>query len=206
MGPATLIRVIETEADLAAGAAALAKIDPRLAPAIGRLSPLPLRRREAGFATLLWIITGQLISTAAAEAVWTRLRAAGLDDAARVAACDPQDLLAAGLSRAKARYAQDIALIGFDFRALQDMTDTAALTALRRLPGVGPWTAELYLLSAMGRADVFPHADLALQEAARRLLDLPARPDARAMAGLASAWAPWRAVAARLLWAYYRQQ
>lgn len=196
-------RIIETEADLAEGAAWLARREPRFAPALAE--PLPLRRKAPGFATLLDAIVSQQVSTASAAAIWTRLAAAGLTDPLRVAAADDEALRACGLSRPKIRYALALARSGFDYDRIGTHPDEEAIAALVALPGIGRWTAEVYALQALGRADVFAAGDLALQEAARLLFDLPARPDDASLRAMARDWSPWRAVAARALWAYYRQ-
>jgi DNA-3-methyladenine glycosylase II len=197
-------RIIETEADLAEGAAWLAAAEPRFAPVLDLTGPLPLRRRPDGFATLLDMIVSQQVSTASAAAIHGRLAAAGFDRAARVAVASPEELAACGLSRPKIAYLRAIAAAAPDYAALRLLPDAEVAAALTALKGVGRWTADLYLLSALGRADVFPAGDLALQEAARHLFDLPRRPDAAEMDAIAAPWQPWRAVAARALWAYYR--
>ena len=132
------------------------------------------------------------------------MQAAGLTDAAAIAAAEAEDLRAVGLSRPKARYLQAIAGAGLDWKGLRQMPDDEAIAALVALPGVGVWTAEIYLKFALGRADVFAAGDLALQEAARMMYDLPTRPTPAALRAVAQPWQPWRAVAARGLWAYYR--
>jgi len=198
------LRTIETEADLAEGAAFLADVEPRFAVVLDLTGTLPLRRRPDGFAALLDMIVSQQVSTASAAAIHGRLAAEGFDRAERVARAAPEELAACGLSRPKIAYLRAIASAAPDYgalRALPDKDVTAALTALK---GVGRWTADLYLLSALGRADVFPSGDLALQEAARHLFDLPQRPAAPEMDAISAPWRPWRAVAARALWAYYR--
>jgi DNA-3-methyladenine glycosylase II len=194
---------IETEADIARGVEALQRLDARFVPAVARAGLPPLRRRPGGFAGLLRIVCAQQVSVAAAEGMWRRIEAAGADEPARVAAMDEAALRACGLSRAKARYARGIAAAGLDYAALRTMPETDAVAALTALPGVGRWTAEVYLMVCAGRADVFAAGDLALQEGARLLFDLPARPAPRELAAMAMAWSPWRAVAARVLWAHY---
>ena len=92
----------------------------------------------------------------------------------------------------------------FDFDALHGLPDDAAIAALVDMPGIGPWTAQIYVMFCLGRRDIFPSGDLALQEAARGLFDLPARPSPKDLSAMAAAWSPWRSVAARLLFAYYR--
>ncbi|PIE06668.1 MAG: 3-methyladenine DNA glycosylase [Rhodobacterales bacterium] len=196
-------RVLETEADIAEGAAWLRARDPRLAPALAL--PLPLRRRPQGFRELLRAITGQQLSVAAAAACWARIETAGFEAAAPVAAANEEALRAAGFSRQKARYAKALAVAEIDYGALPALSDAEVIATLTEVPGIGRWTAEIYLAFSLGRADVLPAGDLALQEAAALLLGLDARPRERALRTLAADWAPWRGVAARALWAYYAQ-
>jgi DNA-3-methyladenine glycosylase II len=197
-------RIIETEACVAEGAAWLAAVEPRFAHALTLTGPLPLRRREDGFAPLLDAIVSQQVSVAAADAIWARLTAAGLTDPARLREARDDDLRACGLSRQKARYARALAAAGIDFPGLRAMPTEEVVATLTAVPGIGRWTAEIYAMFSLGRADVFAPADLALQESARILFDLPERPKERALRAMAEAWSPWRGVAARLLWAYYR--
>ncbi|EAQ01449.1 probable 3-methyladenine DNA glycosylase/8-oxoguanine DNA glycosylase [Pseudooceanicola batsensis HTCC2597] len=192
---------IDTETDLATGFAALSRRDPAFA-AIAHLTP-PLRRRTAGFATLFQAIVGQQVSTASAAAIWARLEMAGLADPAALRAAGEEGLRAAGLSRPKIRYALALADAAPDLDALNALSDEAAVRELTQLPGIGRWTAEIYLLTALGRPDVLPAGDLALQEAARILYHLEDRPQERAFRRMGEAWSPWRAVAARYLWELY---
>ncbi|WP_111558879.1 DNA-3-methyladenine glycosylase family protein [Paracoccus sediminilitoris] len=197
-------RIIATQADLDEGCAHLARACPIWARTLPLLGPLPLRRRDDGFEAIASAIVGQQISIAAAGAIWGRMRDAGLLTEAAIRDASDDDLRAAGLSRAKQRYLRGIASAGIDWDALRDMPDDAAIAHLVTLPGIGVWTAEIYLKFALGRADVFAAGDLALQEAARIMYDLPARPTPAVLRQLAEPWRPWRAVAARGLWAYYR--
>jgi len=199
-------RIIETPEDVAEGAAWLAARDAGMARAFARCGVPPLRRRADGFGTLLQAVVGQQVSTASAAAIWARMEAAGLVVSDAVAAASEEELRAVGLSRPKMRYARGIAGAGLDFQALRDLPDAEVLARLVALPGIGPWTAEIYALTALGRADVFPPGDLALQEAARMLYGLEARPNAAELRNMALGWSPWRAVAARLLWAWYRAE
>ncbi|NUH64442.1 DNA-3-methyladenine glycosylase 2 family protein [Sulfitobacter sp. S0837] len=195
---------ITCAADVAEGARWLAQSEPRFAAALERTGPLPLRLRPPGFAGLLDIIVGQQVSVASARAIHARLVAAGLDDPAGVIDAGEDGLRAAGLSRPKARYVMALAASAFDFEALHRMSDADATAALTQMPGIGPWTAQVYVMFCMGRRDIFPAGDLALQEAARVLFDLSARPTPKNLSAMAAAWSPWRSVAARLLFAYYR--
>lgn len=187
---------------LAEGAEWLAQADPRLVPALR--ADLPLRLRPDGFGALLDAIIAQQVSVASAKAIMARLEAAGMTDRAAMAAADEDALRACGLSRQKIRYSLALARSGLDFDALRQMPSPQVVATLTVLPGIGPWTAEIYAMFALGRADVFAPGDLALQEAARLLLDLPARPGERAFRQMSEIWSPWRSVAARALWSYYR--
>jgi DNA-3-methyladenine glycosylase II len=198
-------RLITSDACVAEGAAWLSARDPRLAAAMAATGPLPLRLRPGGFGALVDAIVSQQVSTASAAAIMARLGTAGLTDRDRVAAATDDDLVGCGLSRPKLRYIRALAVAKLDYAALAELPDEAVVATLVALPGIGRWTAEVYALSCLGRADVFPAGDLALQEAARLALPLTARPDERALRAIAAAWSPWRAVAARALWSYYRR-
>lgn len=196
-------RIIEGPDCVAEGAAWLAAREPRFAHALDLTGPLPLRRRAGGFSDLMGAIVSQQVSVASANAIWGRLAAAGLTEAQAVAAAEAEALRACGLSRQKIRYAQALAQAGIDFDALHSLPDEDVVAVLVAVPGIGRWTAEIYAMFSLGRADVFAPADLALQESARLLFALDQRPTERALRAMAAAWSPWRAVAARLLWAYY---
>ena len=200
---------IHTEADLDAAIAALAAVDRRFAELIAAAGRPPLRRRPGGFAGLAAIIVAQQLSTASAAAIWGRLSAAfdPLDPAAILRA-RPARLARLGLSAPKIRTLKAIArAVTRGELALAGLADGAAEhahAALTAIHGIGPWTADIYLLSCLGHADAWPAGDLALQEAARVAFALPVRPNAKKMLELAAPWRPWRAVAARVLWTYYR--
>ena len=170
--------------------------------------PPPLRRREPGFAGLVAIIVSQQVSVASANAITARLHAAFSPlDAAAVLAADAATLKACGLSQAKMnalRALAEAAANGLDLAGLAALEAEAAHQALIAVKGIGPWTADIFLLFCLGHPDAFPAGDLALQEAARLALGLKTRPDARKLEAIAERWRPLRGVAARLLWAYYR--
>lgn len=197
-------RIIETEACVAEGAAWLAAHDSRFAQALAETGPLPLRRNQGGFATLLDAIVGQQVSVASADAIMRRLEAAELVRADAILAASDTDLRACGLSRQKAAYARALAEARLDFAALGTLPDEEVLDQLIAIKGIGRWTAEIYAMFALGRADVLCAGDLALQEAARVMFGLEKRPTDKDLRAMAAAWSPWRGVAARLLWAYYR--
>lgn len=200
----TVGRIIETPDCVAEGAEWLARTEPRFAHALELTGPLPLRRRKDGFAALLDAIVSQQVSVAAADAIWARLEAAGLTGPRKIMWATDDDLRACGLSRQKARYARELAGSGIRFPALRETPTDEVIATLIEVPGVGRWTAEIYAMFSLGRADVFAPGDLALQEAARILFEMDERPTERALRARSEAWSPWRSVAARLLWAYYR--
>ncbi len=196
---------IRDAADLEAGAAHLMQVCPIWARELPALMPLPLRLRADGFAAICDAVVSQQISTHAAAAIAARMAAAGLSGEAAIAGAGDDALRAAGLSRPKIRYLRGIAEAGIDWDALRDLPDDEVIARLTALPGIGRWTADIYLKFALGRADAFAAGDLALAEAARLLFGLNERPGPSALTALAAPWRPWRAVAARALWAYYRK-
>lgn len=197
-------RIIETHACVDEGTAWLALREPRFAAALERTGQLPLRLRRDGFEALLSAIVSQQVSVASAEAVWKRLKAARLTGPRKVLRADDAALRACGLSRQKVRYARALAEARIDYAHLRSAPQDAVIETLTEVPGIGRWTAEIYLMFSLGRADVFAPGDLALQEAARMIFDLEDRPSAAALRAMAEDWSPWRSVAARLLWAYFR--
>lgn len=197
-----------TRARLARGVAALSEVDADLARVAGAYGIPPLWEREEGFPVLVLTVLEQQVSLASALAAFEKLKAAASPlTPESFLALDDASLRAFGFSRQKALYCRLAAravLEGeLDFDALRSMDDDAARETLLRLKGVGPWTAEIYLLRALLRPDAWPSGDLALQLAAREVKRLPARPTAAELDELAEAWRPLRAVAARLLWLHY---
>lgn len=196
-------RLIETEACVAEGAEWLAKTEPRFAHALEQTGELPLRRRPDGFAQLLSAIVSQQVSVASARAIWGKLEDAGAVTPDAVLRFDQDGLRDLGLSRQKARYACALAEAGIDYDALRHASNDEVIKTLTAVTGIGVWTAEIYAMFSLGRADVFAPGDLALQESARVLFHLPERPKEKPLRQMAEAWSPWRSVAARALWAYY---
>ena len=194
-------RVILGPECLAEGVAWLVIREPRFAPAL--TAPLPLRLRPQGFAELLSAIVSQQVSVASAAAVRARMEAAGMTVPEALSQASDEGLRALGLSRQKARYARVLAGAGIDFDRLAELPTEDVVARLVQVPGIGTWTAEIYAMFSLGRADVIAPGDLALQEAARALFGLPDRPREAALRRMAEDWSPWRAVAARALWAYY---
>ncbi len=197
------MRIIHSNDCIEEGAAWLASREPRFGTAYALSKPLKLRRFPDGFDRLLSSIVSQQISVAAAETVWARMVAGGFTTPQAVLAAPDEALSAAGLSGQKVRYAKALASAGIDYEALRTLPTEEVIARLVQVPGIGRWTAEMYAMFALGHADVFGPGDLALQEGARLLFDLPERPKEKVMRQMAEAWSPWRAVAARILWGYY---
>ena len=199
----------ETQADLELAMAALIEQDPRLKPVLERTGMPTLRRRAPGYAGLAMIVVGQQLSTSSASAIWGRLAAAFdpfLPEAVRKARTDRLGRL--GLSAAKIKtlksIAAEIRAERLDLDGLVDLDADPAHDILTSLHGIGPWTADVYLLFCLGHSDAWPAGDLAVQEGARAGLDLPTRPTTKEMGPLAESWRPYRGAAAHLWWSYYR--
>ncbi|HLQ05953.1 MAG TPA: DNA-3-methyladenine glycosylase 2 family protein [Verrucomicrobiae bacterium] len=202
------MRAALTDRSLAQGARALARVDRDLAGVIERHGPPPLWGREPGFATLVQIVLEQQVSLASGRAAFARLeRAAGRVTPARVAATTERRIRAAGITRQKATYvrglARSIVSGELDVDAIGLLDDDAAHAELVKLKGIGPWSADIYLLMALGRRDVWPRHDLALASAMRDVKRLRSVPTPERQLEIAEAWRPWRAVAARLMWRHY---
>ena len=200
---------LNSQADLDAAVTALVKQDPRLQPILARTGMPALRQREPGFAGLAAIVCGQQLSTASAAAIWGRVRAA-FDpfhhDALRKARADR--LARLGLSAAKIKtlksLARELAAERVNLDVLAEEDADAAHHTLTALHGIGPWTADVYLLFCLGHGDAWPAGDIAIQEAVKVGLGLKTRPTAKQMAPLAEPWRPLRGAAAHLWWSYYR--
>lgn len=204
------MRRIETDDDIVEGIAALLRIDPRLRPVVEAAGPVPLRSRAPGFASLAGIVIAQQVSRASADAMSARLaRLIDPLDAAGVLSGGEAALRTAGLSRAKQAtllaLARAVIEDGLDLDRLAGEDAGRAVSRLTALRGIGPWTAEVYLLFCAGHADIFPARDVALQSAVGHALSIAPRPAEKALSRLAESWAPWRGVAALLFWAYYRR-
>jgi DNA-3-methyladenine glycosylase II len=201
--------ILDSEAALERGLRALTRRDPLMKRLVSLGARPPLRKREPGFEGLAGIIVSQQLSTASAGAIWSRL-------VARFPALAPEhiagavddDLRAVGLSAPKIRTLRAIAAAIAENRlpleTLGDLGADEAHALLTGVKGIGPWTADVYLLFCLGHADAFPAGDLALQEAARLACGLDARPSEKDLLEIAERWRPWRGVAAKVLWAYYR--
>jgi DNA-3-methyladenine glycosylase II len=196
------------QAILTDGVAALCARDPDLARIVEIAGPPPQRERDPGFGALLRIIIGQQVSAKAADALWRRtVELMNPLTPKTIAAADDATFRACGFSRQKIVYSRHLAgevMAGrLDFAAFGAMDDAAVAAALTRLKGIGPWSAEIYLLFALGRPDVWPIGDLAVQIAVKRIKRLRSHPTPKRMIKIGEAWRPWRSAAAMLLWHAY---
>jgi DNA-3-methyladenine glycosylase II len=202
-----MVSIIRNETDIREGLQRLLELDPALAPIAQLSGPLPLRLAEPGFAGLASIVVSQMVSRASADAIWRRISAAGPVTAPAYQALDPSVVASFGLSRAKAATLQSLskAIIAgdIDLVALSALDADEAMRRMVLLPGIGPWTAQVYLMFCGGHPDIFPAGDVALQTAVGRAFGLDPRPGAGPLAEIAARWAPYRSIAARLFWAHY---
>lgn len=195
-------------ADIEEGIAALRHADPRLEPVIACAGDVPLRRTEAGFSGLAHIVVSQMVSLASADAIWRRMKT-GMTDitAEHFLSLDEARLSSFGLSNAKKTtllsLAATVASGELDLAGITRLEASIAMQKLTALKGIGPWTAEVYLMFCGGHADIFPTGDVALQAAVRHAFALDVRPGKAELTERAHIWSPWRSVAARLFWAYY---
>lgn len=179
----------------------------RLAAALDHVGAPRIRRRPQGFSALLQVIVEQQVSTAAGRAIWERVASGGVETPEAVLARDDASLRALGLSGPKVRAARATATAARSgalcFERIAAAPTQEAIAEMTAVTGVGPWTATIYQMFAVGRADLMPVGDVALQEAARRLYGLETRPKGVSFEELSAPWAPWRTGAALLLWRYY---
>jgi DNA-3-methyladenine glycosylase II len=202
---------IKTHADINAGLDYLARTDTRLIAVIEKAGAIPLRLQTPGYEGLASIIISQMVSRASANAIWQRLLASCGQtlEPDHVLSLSNEQLAAIGLSRAKISTLQALAHAvvtgNLDLAGIVSMDDREAMQALTAVKGIGPWTAEIYLMFSAGHADIFPSGDIALQNAVAHAFALGSRPSDKALSEIALCWQPWRSVAARLFWAYYAQ-
>jgi DNA-3-methyladenine glycosylase II len=203
------MRRIQSSSDITQGLDALCAIDPRLVRVRSIAGEIPLRLSEPGFESLASIIVSQQVSRASADAIFGRLtRLVDPLTPEGLLAAGEETFRAAGLSRPKQKTLLAIAKAiadGLDLNHLCGLEATDAIGRMTAISGIGPWTAECYLLFSAGHPDVFPARDVALQSAVGHAFGLESRPGEKALVALAESWTPWRGVASRLFWAYYRE-
>ena len=196
-------RIITSNECVLEGIAFLSNADKRLKTMFNKVESIPLRLRNPGFANLVSAIVSQQISVAAADAILKRMGSEMLNSESKIINATDEELKQMGLSRQKISYVRSLAEARIDYKAFEHMGSDEIIEKLTKVKGIGRWTAEIYLMFSLGRADIFAAGDLALQEGIRILYDLPDRPNEKAMREISSNWKPWRAVAARGLWAFY---
>ena len=194
---------LDSSAELKTHIQALIELEPRFAPVYEQVGVPSLRRNEGGFAALLRAIVGQQLSVAAASSIWQRLVDANLITPKTLIQADNEDLRAQGLSRQKIRYVRSLVDHDIDYQALTTMSDDEVIDTLTAVTGIGRWTAEMYLLFSLGRADILAVDDLAIRVAAMALLELPERPTPKQLKVATQSWSPYLSAASLLLWAYY---
>lgn len=201
---------IRSKSDLDQGLGYLTRVEKRFTDALERVTDVPLRLQPQGFASLVSILVHQQVSLASAAAIWKRLEV-GIDpfEPNVVLAFSDEKLKGLGLSRPKVRYlkalAEAVSTGTLDLQSLPQLSEAEVRALLTSVVGIGDWTADIYLLSCLGHPDIWPAKDIGLQVAAQDLLGLKNRPTAEELMVLAEPWRPWRAIAARLLWSYYRE-
>ena len=197
------LQTIENTKALAEHIGALIAIEPRFAPVYEQVGVPSLRHNVGGFEQLMRAMVGQQLSVAAAASIWQRVVEAGLTTPKAITEATDETLRAQGLSKQKIRYVRSLVVHDIDFAALATMPNEEAIKTLTAVTGIGRWTAEMYLLFSLKRADVLAVDDLAIKVAAMELLGLTERPTPKQLKSLTEGWAPHRSAASLLLWSYY---
>ena len=197
------IQTIENSKELKAHISALIAIEPRFAPVYEQVGVPDLRHNAGGFTQIMRAMVGQQLSVAAAASIWQRLVEAGLTTPSAIRAATDEDLRAQGLSKQKIRYTRSLVEHNIDFAALETLPDDEVIKTLTAVIGIGRWTAEMYLLFSLGRANVLAVDDLAIKVAAMDLLGLAERPTPKQLKKATENWSPHRSAASLLLWSHY---
>lgn len=197
------LQTIENSKALEEHIVALTTLEPRFVPVYEQVGTPSLRHNAGGFEQLMRAMVGQQLSVAAAASIWQRVVEAGLTTPKAITKATDETLRAQGLSKQKIRYVRSLVLHNIDFAALATMTNAEVINTLTAVTGIGRWTAEMYLLFSLKRADVLAVDDLAIKVAAMELLGLAERPTPKQLKSLTEGWAPHRSAASLLLWSYY---
>ena len=184
---------------------ALTVIEPKFIEVRTFIGIPQLRRRTDGFLALFRIIVGQQLSTASANAIWERLQGDGINSPSQLLERDDESLRMLGLSKTKISYCKGLAIAGINYKNLAKCSDQEVMNTLTKIRGIGEWTAQIYSMFSLGRADVFACGDLALQEAIRDLFHLSQRPTTFETELISKKWSPHRTVAAFSLWDFYNK-
>ncbi len=197
------IQTIETPQELSENISALIAIEPKFAAIYEQVGLPDLRHNAGGFEQLMRAMVGQQLSVAAAASIWKRLVDAALTTPYKIGEATDEALKAQGLSKQKTRYIRSLVDHNIDFAALENMPNEEVINTLTAVTGIGRWTAEMYLLFSLKRADVLAVDDLAIKVAAMELLGLAERPTPKQLNNLTQHWSPYRSAASLLLWSYY---
>lgn len=197
------LQTIENSKALEEHIMALTTIEPRFAPVYKQVGVPSLRHNVGGFEQLMRAMVGQQLSVAAAASIWQRVVEAGLTTPKAITEATDETLRSQGLSKQKIRYVRSLVDHNINFAALETLSDEEVIKTLTAVIGIGQWTAEMYLLFSLKRADVLAVDDLAIKVAAMELLGLAERPTPKQLKSLTEEWAPHRSAASLLLWSYY---
>lgn len=198
-----LIQTMNDLSELEGHIKRLIDIEPRFAPIYQQLGVPSLRRNRGGFRELMRAMVGQQLSVAAASSIWSKLENAALITPDAIMKADDDTLRSHGLSRQKIRYIRSLVEHDIDFEALANLPDEAVISELTTVTGIGKWTAQMYLLFSLGRADILAVDDLAIKVGAMEVLGLDERPTPKQLERLTQSWSPHRSAASLLLWAHY---
>lgn len=201
--PSNQITTIDTLNELERHIKQLIQIEPRFAPVYKQVGTPSLRRNNGGFNELMRAMVGQQLSVAAAASIWNKLDKAGMTTPQDIKNADDDELRINGLSRQKIRYLRSLVEHDIDFVTLKTLPDDEVIATLTAVTGIGRWTAEMYLLFSLGRADVLAVDDLAIKAGAMSLLGLDDRPTPKQLRLLSEPWSPYRSAASLLLWSHY---
>lgn len=196
---------LNSQKDVNAGLEFLSKKDYYLANLICKKSDFSLPKRNAGFAALLKIIISQQLSTTAANSIWNKFIDSNLTSRTNILAANEQTLLSRGLSRQKCIYVKALADEDINYNDLAKKSSEEIVNRLTQIKGIGKWTAQIYCLFSLGKANIFPSGDLALQEAIKIIFGLKERPSEQEVIKISENWDPWKSLAAHLLWDYYNK-
>jgi len=196
---------LNSQKDVNQGLNYLSKKENCLANLISMINDFPLPKRNSGFEALLKIIISQQLSTTAANSIWNKFIDSNLTSRTNILAANEQTLLSRGLSRQKCIYVKALANEDINYNDLAKKSSEEIVNRLTQIKGIGKWTAQIYCLFSLGKANIFPSGDLALQEAIKIIFGLKERPSEQEVIKISENWDPWKSLAAHLLWDYYNK-
>ena len=198
-------KTLNSQKDVNQGLNYLSKKDNCLSNLISMINDFPLPKRNSGFEALLKIIISQQLSTKAANSIWNKFIGSNLTSRTNILAANEQTLLFHGLSRQKCIYVKALANENINYDELAKKSSEEIVNRLTQIKGIGKWTAQIYCLFSLGKANIFPSGDLALQESIKIIFGLKERPSEQEVIKISEKWDPWKSLAAHLLWNYYNK-